>query len=194
VKRSASSCDPLETSNEDVNPIRAEKFLPFFSFQMLLVLCHGYYTSPTRDARTAIEESWWGSDPVDLNLGLRHVTLGRKKPQGGVRSGELRNGMLTRFMERGGQNSHRNLVEVIVSFRWLLDHSTVHCCRLDHFLDLSPSSGFGFTSRRWSCIDDPSTCFCVSSDDRSSSQSIQCYTIVANRIRLHPPEWAPAWR
>jgi hypothetical protein len=49
AKRSASSRSPLETSNEDANSGRIEKSLPFFSFQMPLVLCHAHFTSPTRN-------------------------------------------------------------------------------------------------------------------------------------------------
>jgi hypothetical protein len=46
MKHSAPSRDPLEVSNKDANLIRIEKDLPFFSFQMLLVLCHGCCTGP----------------------------------------------------------------------------------------------------------------------------------------------------
>jgi hypothetical protein len=42
MKHSASPRDPLEASNEDASLIRIEKSCPFFSFQMLLVLCHAY--------------------------------------------------------------------------------------------------------------------------------------------------------
>ena len=47
VGHSVSSGDPLEAFNEDTNLIRIEKSVPFFSFQMLLVLCNGCCTGPT---------------------------------------------------------------------------------------------------------------------------------------------------
>ena len=168
IKHSASSPDPLEASDEDANLIRTEKSLPFFSFQVLLVSCRGCCTGPMGGVRTAIEESWWGSVPVNLSLGLRHVTFEQKQPQGaGVHSVELPIGMSTRSMERRGRNLYVNIAEVVASLRWLLDHSMVRLCR-DLELD------FYFTSRRRSCVAGPSIRFCVSWDDRSSGHSIQC--------------------
>ena len=140
MKHSASSRDPHDSSNQDANPIRIEKSVPFFSFQMLLVLFHAYFTSPTRDVQVAIERSWWVSIPVSLNLGLGHVTFEQRQTHGRIHSGGPPNGMSMRFMERRGRSSHVNIAEV-ASIRWLLDHSTVHLCRgleLGHPLDLLP--------------------------------------------------------
>ena len=49
MKHSASSPDPLETSDEGAGPIRIEKNMLFILFQMLLVLCHAYFTGPVGD-------------------------------------------------------------------------------------------------------------------------------------------------
>ena len=128
------------------------------------VLCQPYEKRIKGDRTILV-----GVHPREVEFRFASRNIWQKQPQGRVHSVELRNGMSTRFMERGGQTRTGILRK--------LSHrsgscSTVHPCRLDHFLDLFPSSGFGFTLRWGSCIDDPPNCFCASSD-RSGSQSIQ---------------------
>jgi hypothetical protein len=53
------------------------------------------------------------------------------------------------------------------------------------------SSGFRVTLRRGSCVDDPPICFCVSSNDRSSGQSIRCW--YGGSEQRHPPKWVPGF-
>jgi hypothetical protein len=56
-----------------------------------------------------------GSNPVNLNLGLRHVTFEQKQPHGRVHSAELLNGMSTKSMERRRRNSYASCVVPVVA-------------------------------------------------------------------------------
>jgi hypothetical protein len=49
MKHSASPRDPHDLSNQDANPIRIEKSVPFFSFQTPPSLPHAYFTGPIRN-------------------------------------------------------------------------------------------------------------------------------------------------
>ena len=49
MKHTASSRDPLEAFDEDASSVRIEKSMPFFSFEMLFVSCHAYFTGPVGD-------------------------------------------------------------------------------------------------------------------------------------------------